>query len=156
MSSFTNEKRQCVRVDRTLDKIVWPTKSNVAQTTPPAVASEASFASTSSKAALIELKPAVSTAERDNRGGEKGATSFDLSVLIGDAHSLIRFTMYTRVPPQPKVKKGKKEVEPSEEKPADKGSGEDVEVKAKLLPKVQNEPHPETLSVTMECSDSNV
>ena len=150
MISFRKEKKQHLRVDRTVDKIVWPTKSNTDKSTqPPTVTSEPSPTSTSSKAALVELRPVSATTESDNGGGERGT-----SVLVGDAHSLICFTMYTRVPPQPKVKRGKKEVETREKE--DKVSTEEVEVKLKLLPKVQNEPQPENLSVTIEYSDSNV
>lgn len=153
LSSFRNEKKQHVRVDRTVDKIVWPTKlsGDGTSTQPPAVSSEPSPTSISTKAALIELRPVTESGTE----GVKQGTSFNLSVLVGDAHSLIRFTMYTRVPPQPKVKKGKKEVESSEKKES-KVSNEEVEVKPKLLPKVQNEPQPENLSVTIEYSDSNL
>lgn len=153
MFSFKNEKSQRARVDRTLDKIDWPTKSSNPTKTdePPTSDVSVQVTTTSSEAVLIELTPRSVTHEGDD--GDKMSTYFNLPVLIGDAHSLFRFTMYTRIPPEPKMKKGKKKVQPSEKKGE---ASQDVEVKTKLLPKVQNEPQPENLSVTIECSDSNV
>ena len=145
-----------MRVDRTQDKMVWATKSSSApgkSEQPPATDVSLQLPSSSAEATLIELKPSSSAPESDD-GGQKRA-SYDLSVLIGDAHSLFRFTMYNRVPPEPKVKKGKRKVEPSEKKEG-QGSREDIEGKTKLLPKVQNDPQPGNLSVPIEYSDSNL
>ena len=133
--------------------MVWPTKSNVTETQQLLDVSS-QVQSSSSKAALIELKPTTSAVESD--GGRE--RSSDFSVLVGDAHSLFRFTMFTRVPPEPKAaKKAKKKTELSEKKKSEK-SGEDVGLIPNLLPKVPNEPQksiPENLSVTIE-HDTNV
>ena len=135
---------------------MWLTKSSAAEYQQPLDVSPQADSS-SSKAALIELKPTSSESAAESECRSE-ASSFDLSVLVGDAHSLFRFTMFTRVPPEPKAgKKAKKKVESSEKKESFKGH-EDVGVKTKLLPKVPNEPQnstPENLSVTIE-HDSNV
>lgn len=153
MFSFAREKKQCARVDRTLDKMVWPMKSSVTGTQQPPDVSPL-VQSSSSKAALIEIKPTTSAAAESDDRSERSSFN-DLSVLVGDAHSLFRFTMFIRVPPEPKTaKKAKKKTELSEKKESEK-SGEDV---TKLLPKVPNEPQksiPDNLCVTIE-HDTNV
>ena len=125
----------------------WPTKSSVVESQQPAVLSQAE--SSSSKAALIELKPSSSVAERESTSDR---SAFDFSVLVGDAHSLFRFTMFARVPPEPKpAKKAKKKLDPTEKEA--KMSNKEMAVRTKLLPKVQNEPQTsisENLSVTIE------
>ena len=143
---------QRVRVDRTQDEMTWPTNSSsdVKAQDVPVTDMPGPVSASSSKATLIEVKPG--SAEEESGIGMDRPASFDLPVLVGDAHSLFRFTMFDRVPPKHVVKKGKKKKELAV-KTDDKESHGDTQVKPKLLPKVQNDPPPENLSVTM---DSNV
>ena len=142
-----------MRVDRTLDKMTWTTNSSSDVKTELSPSTTTDVPPDAATATLIEVKPSSSEAEGDT-GVEKPAC-FDLPVLVGDAHSLFRFTMFDRVPPKPVVKKGKKRKELNV-KTEDNGSHEDTEVKSKLLSKVQNDPPPESLSVTIEYKDSTL
>ena len=132
--------------------MIWPTNSS-SDVKVPVTDVPLPVSASSSKATLIEVKP--SSSEEEGGIGVDSPARFDLSVLVGDAHSLFRFTMFDRVPPKPVVKKGKKKKELTV-KTDDKESHEDTQVKPKLLPKVQNDPPPENLSVTIEYKDSSL
>ena len=175
----------------------WPPGSGQQTSTPaPVIAESASYlpvTSSSSKVALIELKSVSPSSGKDaeDTDSEKDAkylendshyserNSFDLSVLISDAHSLIRFSVFNRIPSatdgrdlataplsdsssdsseDERLKSDKIGMKATEKSAGGEGSHEHVEVKVKLPPKIHNvsqEVQPEHHTVTLEYSDSD-
>lgn len=123
----------------------------------------------------VSLEETDSVEDADYLDYHAKRNSFDLSVLIGDAHSLIRFSVYSRVPSESEdlataplsdssssqssedehLADGKTEVKSGEKSSVDKESKfEDVGVKIKLPPKISNMPKHQT-TVILEYSDTD-
>lgn len=178
--SFKKGKKLSASIDRTVDEMHWPPGSNHRDT--PAPSPKLAATASSSKAGFYELKSASplsgkkdddtdsedDTVPLDNERFYHQKNSFDLSVLIGEAHSFIRFSLFDRVPPESDSKdlaalplsdsssdtsedehpsSGQREMESGEKLQERKGSHEDVMVKP---PKISNTLQPQHQSVTME------
>ena len=176
--SFTKGKKLSAHIDRTVDEMHWPPGSNHQDTQEPLPKSAAT--TSSSKSGFHELKSVSPSSGKksDDTDSEDGdvlslenerccreKNSFDLSVLIGEAHSLIRFSLFHRVPPESDSQdlaalplsdssSDTSEDECPDGKPIEielvqerKGSHEDVGVKP---PKISNILQPQHQTVTME------
>ena len=159
----------------------WPPGST-RQATQASLCQPAASATASSKAGFYELKSVSPSSGKKDDGTDSEddavpsenesryheRNSFDLSVLIGDAHSLIRFSLFHRVPSESDgqdlaalslsdsssdtsedehTNGEQKEMESSEKIQERKGSHEDVKVKP---PKMSNIVQPQHQTVTME------
>ena len=180
--------KQSVYIDRTVDELVWPPWSESTQRTTTIAPHQSSSAKVAagfhelkSMASTSELKEAADTASEkddelgDNESENSKRSSFDLSVLIGDAHSLIRFSVFNRIVSESTGEDlanlplsesssdsedehsevDKTKMDPGKSREGEK-EWEDVEVKTKLLPKRSNvHGHQQETSVTMEYTDTD-